>query len=165
VKEIHLIAVDAAKALIDAYRENRADGRLAAAWESMCSIVDAVEIPDDPDEDHPIYVLCYRLAYALEHEGFDADDDENEDLIAAAAHAIYEQLPDERTVLDQGKKGELHGGGFLTVDLVTGKVIASDEPVTPNWARPVVRAGPKVGRNDPCPCGSGKKYKKCCGAA
>ena len=22
---------------------------------------------------------------------------------------------------------------------------------------------PKVGRNDPCPCGSGKKYKKCCG--
>ena len=23
--------------------------------------------------------------------------------------------------------------------------------------------GPKIGRNDPCPCGSGKKYKKCCG--
>jgi preprotein translocase subunit SecA len=29
-------------------------------------------------------------------------------------------------------------------------------------ARPV-RSGPRVGRNDPCPCGSGKKYKKCCG--
>ena len=28
-----------------------------------------------------------------------------------------------------------------------------------------VRVGPKPGRNDPCPCGSGKKYKKCCGAA
>ena len=27
---------------------------------------------------------------------------------------------------------------------------------------PIVREGPKVGRNDPCPCGSGKKYKKCC---
>jgi preprotein translocase subunit SecA len=26
------------------------------------------------------------------------------------------------------------------------------------------RAGPKIGRNDPCPCGSGKKHKKCCGA-
>ena len=25
-----------------------------------------------------------------------------------------------------------------------------------------VRASPKVGRNDPCPCGSGKKHKKCC---
>jgi len=29
-------------------------------------------------------------------------------------------------------------------------------------ARPI-RSGPKVGRNDPCPCGSGKKYKQCCG--
>jgi len=28
----------------------------------------------------------------------------------------------------------------------------------------VVRSSAKVGRNDPCPCGSGKKYKKCCGA-
>ena len=27
-----------------------------------------------------------------------------------------------------------------------------------------VLAKPDVGRNDPCPCGSGKKYKKCCGA-
>lgn len=27
-----------------------------------------------------------------------------------------------------------------------------------------IRNQPKVGRNDPCPCGSGKKYKKCCGA-
>ena len=30
-------------------------------------------------------------------------------------------------------------------------------------AKPVVNDGPKVGRNDPCPCGSGKKYKQCCG--
>jgi len=29
-------------------------------------------------------------------------------------------------------------------------------------AGPVHRSQPKVGRNDPCPCGSGKKYKKCC---
>lgn len=31
--------------------------------------------------------------------------------------------------------------------------------------KPVMREGPRVGRNDPCPCGSGKKYKKCCGKA
>ena len=31
--------------------------------------------------------------------------------------------------------------------------------------KPVRRDEPKVGRNDPCPCGSGKKYKKCHGAA
>lgn len=29
---------------------------------------------------------------------------------------------------------------------------------------PVRRDAPKIGRNDPCSCGSGKKYKKCCGA-
>ena len=29
--------------------------------------------------------------------------------------------------------------------------------------QPAKTAGKKVGRNDPCPCGSGKKYKKCCG--
>ena len=28
--------------------------------------------------------------------------------------------------------------------------------------KPIVRAGARLGRNDPCPCGSGKKYKKCC---
>jgi len=28
----------------------------------------------------------------------------------------------------------------------------------------VVKKSERVGRNDPCPCGSGKKYKKCCGA-
>lgn len=31
-------------------------------------------------------------------------------------------------------------------------------------AQPVKRLEPKVGRNDPCSCGSGKKFKKCCGA-
>ena len=30
-------------------------------------------------------------------------------------------------------------------------------------SRTVRRATPKIGRNDPCPCGSGKKYKHCCG--
>ena len=30
---------------------------------------------------------------------------------------------------------------------------------------PHARRGPKVGRNDPCPCGSGRKHKKCCGAS
>jgi preprotein translocase subunit SecA len=42
------------------------------------------------------------------------------------------------------------------------------EPVTASHGgdgpkKPVVRSSEKVGRNDPCPCGSGKKYKMCCG--
>jgi preprotein translocase subunit SecA len=40
-----------------------------------------------------------------------------------------------------------------------GESRGGDEP-----AKPVARSSDKVGRNDPCPCGSGKKYKKCCGA-
>jgi len=35
---------------------------------------------------------------------------------------------------------------------------AGQEPVR----KPVQHGGPRVGRNDPCPCGSGKKYKRCC---
>ncbi|WP_349676117.1 MULTISPECIES: SEC-C metal-binding domain-containing protein [Spongiibacter] len=30
-------------------------------------------------------------------------------------------------------------------------------------SQPSRRAQPKVGRNDPCPCGNGRKFKKCCG--
>ncbi|MDH5495831.1 MAG: SEC-C metal-binding domain-containing protein [Nitrospira sp.] len=37
-----------------------------------------------------------------------------------------------------------------------------DEPATPTT--PTQRTDSKVGRNDPCPCGSGKKYKKCHGS-
>ena len=42
------------------------------------------------------------------------------------------------------------------------------ETITPNKTsdskpQPIVNDGPKVGRNDPCPCGSGRKYKQCCG--
>ena len=44
--------------------------------------------------------------------------------------------------------------------------MAGDETDQQNSAepsKPVVRSAPKVGRNSPCPCGSGKKYKQCCG--
>jgi hypothetical protein len=34
--------------------------------------------------------------------------------------------------------------------------------LVPAWNEPAINARRDVGRNDPCPCGSGKKYKKCC---
>ncbi|HBE45645.1 MAG TPA: hypothetical protein DDW17_09465 [Deltaproteobacteria bacterium] len=40
------------------------------------------------------------------------------------------------------------------------------EPVlimNPGNEQPLQKHNKKIGRNDPCPCGSGKKYKKCCG--
>ena len=42
-------------------------------------------------------------------------------------------------------------------------IVARQNNIAPTEKQKPVRAGKKVGRNDPCPCGSGKKYKKCCG--
>ncbi|MFA6091909.1 MAG: SEC-C metal-binding domain-containing protein [Elusimicrobiota bacterium] len=39
------------------------------------------------------------------------------------------------------------------------------KPVEAPKPQTVVKSGPDIGRNDPCSCGSGKKYKKCCGVA
>ena len=43
--------------------------------------------------------------------------------------------------------------------------LPKDTPIPPRQTKPETykREQPKVGRNDPCPCGSGKKYKNCCG--
>jgi preprotein translocase subunit SecA len=76
-------------------------------------------------------------------------------------------------------QGGFTGGGFAG----RGSAAAVAEPEPPQAANPfapsrpkpartggddaiktVKREEPKVGRNDPCPCGSGKKYKKCHGA-
>jgi preprotein translocase subunit SecA len=43
------------------------------------------------------------------------------------------------------------------------KLIFSGGGDSPAIKKPVKRESEKIGRNDPCPCGSGKKYKKCCG--
>lgn len=45
-------------------------------------------------------------------------------------------------------------------EMQMSKDLAGDEDETPKTIR---REGKKIGRNAPCPCGSGKKYKKCCG--
>ena len=54
------------------------------------------------------------------------------------------------------------GGAWLFVSGDTSNRPVGQQPQvsTPQAAR---QSAPKVGRNDPCPCGSGKKYKMCCG--
>ena len=47
-------------------------------------------------------------------------------------------------------------------EVVTGPTRMPDAPRQQQRTQPIV-ADKKVGRNDPCPCGSGKKYKNCCG--
>ena len=60
--------------------------------------------------------------------------------------------------VERGNKQEHHELSSFKKDkgtwyFTTGKIMP----------KPVVRAAPKTGRNDPCPCGSNKKFKKCCG--
>ena len=54
------------------------------------------------------------------------------------------------------------GGGAAQGQKPSDVVSEAAAAATAEKAKPV-RTGPKVGRNDPCPCGSGKKYKHCCG--
>jgi len=53
------------------------------------------------------------------------------------------------------------GRGRLNVLFDTTSGSATGRPVALN--PPIPAKSLKVGRNQPCPCGSGKKYKKCCG--
>lgn len=63
-------------------------------------------------------------------------------MVAAKAEWLYE-LPQWNDLLSEEKRKELYKAQKRSMIVVKGK---------------------KIGRNDPCPCGSGKKYKKCCGA-
>ena len=72
----------------------------------------------------------------------------------------------EETFNDEGIR-EASNGFFDLYDTYTENLkreILYGEEVTPLFkGTPYVRSEKKVGRNDPCPCGSGKKYKHCCG--
>jgi preprotein translocase subunit SecA len=67
--------------------------------------------------------------------------------ISATTH---EAPPDETPSATADGNGQSHGGG--------------PPPQADKAIEPIRNFGKRVGRNDPCPCGSGKKYKKCCGA-
>jgi len=71
-----------------------------------------------------------------------------------------QQIEFHKTVLDQMAQDEEMARRRAAQEAGEGGEGAEGEP--PPKIMPV-RRGPKVGRNDPCPCGSGKKYKKCCG--
>lgn len=69
---------------------------------------------------------------------------------AAAREEIKEDLTSREKAAAQNVES-----GYDGDDLVSGMPM-------PQPPKPHVRTSQKVGRNDPCPCGSGKKYKKCC---
>jgi preprotein translocase subunit SecA len=70
---------------------------------------------------------------------------------------VSEQVPDELQRRRAARRSAMNFTGPNQ-----GATAAGEEA---GKVKTVVRDQPKVGRNDPCPCGSGKKYKKCHGAA
>jgi uncharacterized protein YecA (UPF0149 family) len=72
-----------------------------------------------------------------------------------------------RTALGIPPIDELAGPGETGEPFDLDDAYAFEQPARPPlpiYEKPVpVRVAPKVGRNEPCPCGSGKKFKKCCG--
>ena len=80
-------------------------------------------------------------------------------------------LEEQRRQEQQGREYQHAASASLTEDPAAGTV-KKPGPLTgqqasagagPVGQKPLQRQGPKVGRNEPCPCGSGKKYKQCCG--
>jgi SEC-C motif-containing protein len=72
--------------------------------------------------------------------------------------AFYEEEGEEHSIRESSKFLKENGRWTYSEKQSTIHKKVHEEP-----QQPVIREGPKVGRNDPCPCGSGKKFKKCCG--
>ena len=60
---------------------------------------------------------------------------------------------------------EFHGLDAPSAPEPEGELLTQGRPVAETHHEPFVREQRKVGRNEPCPCGSGKKYKHCHGKA
>jgi len=75
-------------------------------------------------------------------------------------------IHDERSALAEGRKMKKEGPSAEAVQApAKGRAVEFEDKREAKGAprAPFKRSDPKVGRNSPCPCGSGKKYKKCCG--
>ena len=79
---------------------------------------------------------------------------------------VQVQRSDEAAAIEQQRReaAAKQKMAFEHADAGSAVPEAAEAPPRPVSPQPVTRAQPKVGRNDPCPCGSGKKYKQCHGA-
>ena len=79
---------------------------------------------------------------------------------------VQVQRSDEAAIIEQQRREAAAKQKMAFEHAEAGSAVAApaDAPAAPRAPQPMTRAQPKVGRNDPCPCGSGKKYKQCHGA-
>ncbi|MBI3358101.1 MAG: SEC-C domain-containing protein, partial [Nitrospirae bacterium] len=94
-------------------------------------------------------------------EGFDMFMAMIDRIKRGAVEQLFRVQPPQETVTTAAKKsapaaGDVPSQKFRTLQLGRGEAPQPQTPVTH-------KNEPKIGRNDPCNCGSGKKYKKCCG--
>ncbi len=97
-------------------------------------------------------VVQYRI------EGADMFDQMNLDIQTDVVKFLMNARKREQN-LQRTSSVKITGEGFED----TMKVDGNEPPRTSGKVTTVINTAPKVGRNDPCPCGSGKKYKNCCG--
>ncbi|HVC95986.1 MAG TPA: SEC-C metal-binding domain-containing protein [Pirellulales bacterium] len=123
-------------------------------------------VDDDDDWDDEDYDED-DAEYEEDYDG-DEDDEYGPNSIAERMfEATMEGLRAGRDVLgDLPNRDELQRVQALADELILSE-LDPDPETDPNAdadeaPQPLRKSGPAVGRNDPCPCGSGKKYKKCC---
>ena len=77
---------------------------------------------------------------------------------------VQVQAEDDPDIIEKQRR-EAQAKESITAKHEQAQSLANDEAgsVEGQVTQPVQRQGPKVGRNEKCPCGSGKKYKQCCG--
>jgi len=93
-------------------------------------------------------------------QGADMFDEMVEEIRNKTVRMILAVMPKQaENSLERKEVAKVTGEGFEGSNKMLNK--SPQQKPQPKQA-PVVKSG-KVGRNDPCPCGSGKKYKKCCG--
>ncbi len=116
-------------------------------------------------------VLTHFLVAACEGRDIEPEDIEEPDLKPALLKLARLELPNSiklevpalcaAMLADLESQGRLSGGRMLAA-YVRALKDAFGEAAS-GKRKPVKRPGSRIGRNDPCPCGSGRKYKKCCG--
>jgi hypothetical protein len=94
--------------------------------------------------------------------GYMRFDEVKADLAAGKDHALARLAADPSRRLVVDVEEEMGGWACFREEKETWRRSKADAAWLPAVS-PVRRTAPKIGRNDPCPCGSGKKFKKCCG--
>jgi hypothetical protein len=78
------------------------------------------------------------------------------------AEEVRKEVPGVCAAFLAGLEAEGRLGGGRMLGAFVNALGAAYAEAASGKVKPITRAGSKLGRNDPCPCGSGKKYKKCC---